>query len=366
MNDFNSSYRKAQADRIHSRLYPNGEFTCGVVPCEKKSQREVSYDALHQLQYVTIEEYVCYRNEKVEKQIWKPFDMVLDEASSIGLSHPAICHKAESTQTRARRGSKGISSYQRRIIRNGAWLLQQKYSKKRLGFLTLTLPTLKQWEVEILLTNKRGWSDLVRKVTQEMQRELERQGKPTQYIGCTEIQGRRFARTGIVAPHLHLIYVAHDGDYRYYLEANWLRKIWRRLLQNAIDECGLKSEVDTEASVDCKTIKKDAGKYIGKYMSKGGKVIEQIKESGNGALLPTNWAHCAKKLKKYILNSMDTLTDDEKRAIFNGYDLEAEGYLEWLMAIDVEINGEVQRMGYCGRLSQPRHIIVEEKWCSTL
>lgn len=362
MNYSTPDQREYQAARISSKLYPNGEFTCGVIPQEKKSQKEEDYDRLHKLQYETVQEYIFYRKDFVEKTFWKPFDMVCDEAAAIGLSYSAICHSHEEKKPRAQRGLKGISSYQRRIIRNGAWLLQKKYGKKRLGFLTLTLPTLSQEQCDALLQHKRGWGDLVRKVTQEIQRELRRKGCPTSYVGCTEIQEKRWRRTGILAPHLHLIYVAHSGDYKYYIDAKKLRAIWKRLIENMFADIGMYANIDTKAGIDCRVIKKDAARYIAKYLSKGGKLMEEIKEKEEISKIPRCWAHCSKQLKKHILEEITTLTNDEKRAIFDGYPLEEEGYLAWLFPIDIEINGELQRMGYVGQLAEPRYQIAQNVW----
>lgn len=354
--------RELQASKIGSRLYPNGEFTCGIIPEQKKqSEKERKYDELHALQSVVYEEWCFYRRGFEEKTIEKPAFLFYKEAEQVGSSYLANCHN-EPKKTRAQRGLKGITSYQRKILRNAAWLMQRKYGKRRMAMLTLTLPTLTQEQADAILTHKGGWHDLVRKFTQEFQRELRRQKAPTCYTGCTEIQEKRWRRTGVLAPHLHILYIAHEGDWKYYVDANRFREIWRRLIQNVVDDMKLDVVVDTKAGIDCSMVKKDAVAYISKYLSKGGKLIEEIKDEPNQARIPRAWAHCSKRLKRYILDSIDTLTNDEKIAIFNGYPLEEEGYLKWLFPIDVCIDEEYVRVGYAGALAEPRHQIDESRW----
>jgi hypothetical protein len=122
---------------------------------------------------------------------------------------------------------------------------------------------------------------LTRQFIQEFSREIKRSGNKASWVGCTEIQEKRFKKHGEVAPHLHIVYHAHNGDYQWFITADKIRAIWKRILENKIGEWFEQDvEVDTKAAIDTKTVRKDAGAYLGKYLSKGGKVVKEMVDKG--------------------------------------------------------------------------------------
>ncbi len=193
------------------------------------------------------------------------------------------------------------------------------------------------------------WSELVRVFIQEFSREIKRSGNKAVWVGCTEIQEKRFQKHGEVAPHLHLVYHAHNGDYRWFITADKIRAIWKRILENKIREWFEQDvEVDTKAAIDTKTVRKDAGAYLGKYLSKGGKVVKEMAEKGMAECIPSAWWHCCKELKKMIKSMVCDVPQDVKRAIHQKIDLVKRGVMAYLMPIIINDRS----FGYVGKFKK--------------
>jgi hypothetical protein len=215
----------------------------------------------------------------------------------MGLSDAIICHKGgrKKGQKAKKRGSKGITTKQRHNVIESCYLLERDYGRHCLSFLTATLPAFcDRLELDIICAN---WSSLIRKFIQELKRELDRLGYPTDMVWVTEIQEDRYQNTGVVAPHLHLISVGKKHRYA----KNWaiskakVRSLWETQLSNLLGR-----PVTCEAATRVERPRKSLKAEMGKYMSKGGKMIKQIIEDGNGDQLPKNYGGCSDSLREQI------------------------------------------------------------------
>lgn len=211
-------------------------------------------------------------------------------------SHRVALGMADPPPERARRGLKGITRHGARTVRNGAFLLQQKYGRRNLTFLTCTMPSVpqtKQFEIAL------AWPEIVRKFGQAVKRLLVAAGLSGTFVGCTEIQGARYQKDGGMPLHLHLVMVGRKYGKGWAIDANQWRSLWRNALVNEVD--GLE-DVSFAASVDCQAVKKDAAGYLGKYMSKGpGQISAMVDEDpGIAVFLPATWWICSLKLRRAI------------------------------------------------------------------
>lgn len=353
-----------QRTGLAGRLYPNGEFTLGVVPPKRVSEKERQFNADFMDQYIELEVWTAdYRGFRIEqKRYFKNDDSDLLaeklEASLIGLSLPTNSHNPElqnistASNERKPRGSKGITSYGKRMIRNGAWLIQKSVGLRRLGFLTLTLPSFPDRQ-DILCVLISEWSELVRQFFQEFNREIERKGKVPCWVGCTEIQEERFDGYGQPCPHLHAAYVAHSGNHQWYISADRMRAIWKRILEARIEAVfGEDIDVDTKPSIDCQSVKQDASAYLSKYLSKGGDILEKMKEEGYSDFIPSAWWHCSLKLKRTVKSLVSEVPSDLKLAVKQGVDLVERGVA--IYVFNVEIDGK--RYGWVGKLKRKSSI----------
>lgn len=228
--------------------------------------------------------------------------------SPLGLSDTIICHKGgrKAGQKAAKRGSKGITTHGKRRVRCACALLEEKYSKHCLSFLTATLPAFATPADFAFICSM--WSELVRKFIQELKRLLERRGFPTSMVWVTEIQEDRYRDTGDVAPHLHLIMIGKKSRFSkvWAISKGEVRALWERILSNALDK-----PVTCQAATRVERPRKSLQGEFSSYLSKGGEMIEQIVKDGKGDKLPKSYSGCSDNLKKAIDDRTQVLRGEE-------------------------------------------------------
>lgn len=353
------------------RIYPNGEFSMGAVPHRKKRREDARYDAL-------IAAGLDWRspigwseqNGRVQKDIgfnyhfdWAGYramtvPVIPDPASiPLGSSDVVISHglpvapdeKSEAVP-RAARGSRGMSARGRRQIRSACYLLRQKYHG-RLGFLTLTLPSFPYRE-DLLSFLILEWAELLRHFLIKFKRLAEKNGFPSLYAGCVEIQGERFDKFGHPCPHAHIVYVCRRKSVGndFYVSANDFRRIWRETIENRLKSLSSDCPIDFEdgASVDCVVLRKDPSRYISKYLSKGRNPIEEVKKAGLGGFLPSGWVICCSKIKSVIRELTTDIPYDYKIAILAQIPLVDRGICIYMYKIE----GEGFAAGYSGQFAR--------------
>lgn len=270
--------------------------------------------------------------------------------------HKVLPHRfingTESSQNSRKYGSKGITSYGRRVVSCSALLLEQRFGKKRLGFGTATIPPITKEGLECCLKN---WSEITRRFFEEIKRVFDRRGHKFLYVAVTEIQDKRFKKEGLPYPHLHWVYVAREKtNSTWYISASLLRSIWRRILVKMLgknvflrDPC----QKCFGASIDCSAIKKSASAYIGKYMSKGSTTVDSMKAAGF-EYYPKQWWSACKTVKEMFRCSVIHLDSNTCSEFF----YELERYLKRKIVVWhkylYKVIGEVDKcVGLVGRLS---------------
>lgn len=345
---------------LSGRLYPNGDFTLGKIPPKYKTPKEEAFDKAWEAQHDYVELYE-YKYGKREKRVYRFLDPGNQNRDPLGLSTLPNSHKPDQVsgddddqdpetpcQPRKKRGLKGITGNGKRMVSSSAWLLQKAYGKKQLGFGTVTLPSFPD-RPELLVILVDMWPELVRQFFQQLTRYLKRSGYPARWVGVTEIQPKRLEKFDEPAPHLHFVYHAHSGDYRWFISANEMRRIWRQILEAAIEPyTDGKYSVNTQAAIDTQSVKKDAGAYLAKYMSKGGDVIKMMKDKGLESFIPTAWWHCCLELKRAVKSLIVELPSDFKTAIAEGVDLVARGLAFYLKEVIIDD----KKYGWVGRLKR--------------
>jgi hypothetical protein len=229
---------------------------------------------------------------------------------AVSLSQPSGLDKPIKTY-----GQNGITSRGRLRVRDGATIMEQKYGRRSLTFATVTLPAMPNETLNHLCEN---WGEYVHRLTEEIKRELARHNAPLEIIYCTEIQEKRYLKYQQVAPHLHLLWYSYrrsiDGVCigKYAIDATWLRELNQRIIYRITGN----QDVATGASVDTQKVKKSAANYLGKYMSKGGKIVDKIKQDSKGNLLPKSWWGVTKELREQIKKAIIKVTDNVARNLF--------------------------------------------------
>ena len=252
----------------------------------------------------------------------KPSDLNDDDFAdqsdpSMGLSDVLISHKSPySTEkyikvsdlttkaSKKKRGSGGITPIAKRKIRSAVEIMQEKYSLYCLAFGTFTLPSMRPEELERVNTN---FSDLTRKLFQELTRLAERRGLDTDYAFVVEIQEKRYRAWGQFCPHIHCVMQSRKDRFAdpaiHYSE---IRAIWERLLSNLLGR-----KVDCPAATQWEKMKRRKVGEMGKYMTKGSQIAKEAIAKGDGNMLPTAWSGMSDNLKKEVKASVKILTGQE-------------------------------------------------------
>jgi hypothetical protein len=257
-----------------------------------------------------------------------------------------------SRKSRKPYGENGITNYGKKVVRNSAILLEQKYGKSRLGFVTCTLPGMDEEKCKEAIAK---WSEITRRFYQKVKRQLEKISKPFIYTGVTEIQENRFKKHGIPAPHLHFVYLCRDNARSaYFLFICQLHRAWNEALGECLSGIGV-----TRGSRDCgalggvhaKSVRKSASAYLGKYISKGCKVVESMKEAGYSEF-PKQWWTASMQMKKMFKDAIVHLPLHTCRALYDNAQLLAEAKIILSYKfVYIEFAGIERRVGIAGIMS---------------
>lgn len=258
---------------------------------------------------------------------------------SLGLSYAANSHKPPGVtknqgfapRQRKRNGQDGISGRGKRMVKSACTILEKKYGKDTLTFGTATLPSLTPEECQLVTI---VWAELTRQFQQEVKRLLIRRGLSAQFVYVVEIQEKRWYGRGELAPHLHWVCQGRcDRKDNWRIRPIEIREIWQRL----VSSIALGRSVDCSAATRIERVKKSAARYLSKYMSKGGKVLESIKEAGLGCILPTSWWGMTQELRREVLDSLICPTPEVKQyVIANRKQLKEAGLIRWYYDIFID------------------------------
>lgn len=221
------------------------------------------------------------------------------------------------------------------MVQNGCYRLEKIYSRRRLAFGTVTLPSLPDDYLLLLIAD---WSELARQFLQQLDREIARQSPRSRghFVGVTEIQPERMEKTGIPCPHLHFVYPGHAGDWQWWVTADRIRSIWRSILVARLSRWLAPDQlpiVDVRAAVNCQRLKKSAAKEMGKYLSKGS-CIKKVKDSGYSDFLPSAWWHCGRILSREVKRHIISAPLSILVAIRQGIDFVGRGLAEYWYPVE--------------------------------
>lgn len=220
-----------------------------------------------------------------------------DGIEPLGLSSAANSHKE--SEKRSRRGLKGLTSHGKRLIRNGVDYLEWRFGRQHLSFCTVTLPSV-SLEESIAIAEK--WAEIVRTFIQNIGRKLNVKGLPRWIVGSTEIQTKRYVSSGIAALHLHIVYVGRKPGGGWSISAKQIRSAWRSAIVSLLPSL---SDRDFTATENVQQVRKSAGNYLSKYVSKGQRALGDV-ATICPSRLPTSWYTCTNKLRKLILGCVRT------------------------------------------------------------
>jgi hypothetical protein len=201
-----------------------------------------------------------------------------------------------------------MTGYAKRLVRSGITILKERHGKRNLAFLTLTLPDL-PWNEMALVCSE--WGELARRVMEEISRELERHNLNPENVYVSEIQEDRWRRDRVVAPHIHAVFQGRQtGQRDWAVPKEKFREIWERILGNFLGR-----SVSLPAATRVESIKKCPKRYMTKYMTKGGEVVQEIISAGLRDMLPTSWWGASNSLRRKVKEGIIDIPKDTAHLI---------------------------------------------------
>lgn len=281
------------------KLFPNNEFTLGKLPpsiaggraeTPERDPYAIGYDGCD----VWGSRFACPSDMRPLAATPAPAQKptLPGPVPPLDLTYPFIKHAAVK---RKQRGSSGMTSYSKRMTRNAVYLLEQRYGKDNLSFLTLTVPNLEEGDLRSLAANFSYSCKLFR---QRLERLLVSKGLPKEMAGCIEPQLGRLKKHGQLAYHVHLVFPGRHPGKHWSITPNEIRMAWRETIETVLGrDC---EYADWRVCVDLKRIRRSATNYLAKYLSKNAEAVEQIKEHQSDACLPGTWNIISRSLRTAI------------------------------------------------------------------
>jgi hypothetical protein len=245
----------------------------------------------------------------------------------LGLSTPVKSRKPpEAPQTRERRG-KPMTGFAKRMLRSGIALLQRMHGKRNLAFLTVTIPNLPWYELRMVCE---AWGELATRLMEEVGRELERHELDPSYAHANEMQIERYLKDGTPAPHLHAIFQGRKtGDSRWAISIGKFRELWERILGNFLGR-----EISLPAATRVEPIRKDAKRYMSKYVSKGCEVVDRMIKDELIDFLPKSWWGMSNGLRRTVkAETVDIPKDTAYMIADHLTEYKAAGLIKWFCRV---------------------------------
>jgi hypothetical protein len=223
-------------------------------------------------------------------------DRTQNESIKMGLSAVPNSHNSPPkgfSAPRTRKGLRGIRPKAKCAVRSAVKFLETIHGIDCLFLGTVTVPPLTDAE---LLTLNQSWPSVVSSFKIAVRRQLIAAGMPEEMVIVTEVQPKRYSQTGRVYLHLHFVIVnrAYKGS-RWALQRSDLNRIWLTALSNKLNR-----PIAAAAACQLDPCHKSATNEIGKYLSKGGSIIEDIKRDGKAEFLPKSWYSITKGLRSLV------------------------------------------------------------------
>ncbi len=213
----------------------------------------------------------------------------------LGLSSDSnLTAKAETTlkPPKKKRGSNGISSRSRQLVKDAATLLQEKYGKSHLAFVTHTIPTPFVAEVHA------NWTSILHNLRRRYIRSLQKAGLSEELIMVTEYQEDRLSTSGIAVLHLHIVFVGRHRKKHWSYNCEHYKKHWQECCESFIKNAGDNDK--WKASTRVESIRKSCSSYLSKYMSKGVSTLACVLNIDASAFIPPSWHVCSQLLRSEV------------------------------------------------------------------
>jgi hypothetical protein len=322
------------------KVYPSGRVTASrrkrfnleALPCQKELTEDQEW-YLGQIKAHGIDIAIA---DKLAMESSLPLGLSSVSNLSTG-SEPTT------TKEKSRRGSNGISSFSRQRVKDAATLLEEKYGRKQLSFITHTIP---DHAITYVHSN---WTKILANLRRRYIRMLKKAGLPEELVMVSEYQEERFQKSGKAVLHLHILLVGRKryGHWEYTKEC--YKECWEECCKEYSDEC--EEQYNWNAASRIESIRKSAANYLGKYMSKGVQAIADILAICPDAFIPPSWHILSQRLRMAVKKAIKHYEGKTASQIFEWLESHAKELLRFNRYIKIPTkDGRESCVGWYGDL----------------
>lgn len=259
---------------------------------------------------------------------------------------------ASKNHTPKSRGSKGLTSYGKKMLRNGCWLLEQTAGVRAIGMFTGTLPPCDA-QTQIKICDE--WGEILRIFTQWLHRRLAPHTDKPWVLGCVEIQEKRQLKEGGLPLHCHLVFHARKGN-TYIVRKEEFREAWERAIVSCVPEA---EGLDFQASTRVEQCRKSVASYLSKYMSKG--FTSNVARNLDPAYkMPSTWWYGVGGFKRRIKKLMVYETGQIASLVWSGASAKRKHFL-YAGEVLHEHEGISFCIGVYGKVSDSLRIAIQQR-----
>jgi hypothetical protein len=331
------------------KVYPNGEFAVHV-------QRKMPVEPVEPLRRTDDQEQTTRAVQAHGIEAVRAFFGSAQQALHLGLSTPPNLQAVSKRPVRY--GLKGMPGRARKMVRNACYLLERDCGRENLSFLTLTVPDLPDAKMKLLHA---AWSKVLIAVRQKLTLRLTN-GNITdpRIVVVSEIQEKRYERTGYPILHLHCLFRGRNPYSAWAVDKSEIQQLWETTISSIVGD-----PVDCSNATRIEPVRKSAENYMGKYMSKGVAAVEVIVEAGYADWLPRQWWGMTRSLSQEI-RSLIRITHQSATALWHGLKDNIPGLCQWYRAVHAEaITGEKYLVAFYGKLTTEMNNSIESEICCT-
>lgn len=336
------------------RVYPNGEFGVGRVPAKSKLAEDERYDRMEVAGWKFAEEG---RRHELEDGT-----VLHDITDKIQTPAPKLGTVSELSQPVQKYGKNGITNYGKRIVRNAGFLMEERFGRGTLQMGTLTIPS---FDEPIMLVVCSNWAQLQKRFFEKCKRRYEKYKRPWMYVSVTEIQPRRWNQRKECGLHIHFLapsyYLGLHNEYT--LDDNWVRGAWRACISDLLSAKfpdGFRDDMLPTPNYRREKVKKSAAAYLGKYMSKGSDICEEVIADLGEEWLPSQWWSASSNLKKWLKSRTIHASGHTAEMLMRFCSDGREELLCYSAPVIIEsIFGGERIIGYSGRLTEAGYVMIQ-------
>lgn len=329
------------ASGLQAKLWPNGEVVVFKPRAKGKKKLKTFFEEGYTGGYESL-----YRVALMHLGILPPKAVPMGSSSQKNfdkLKGGSVPEGAGGPQVVTRYGRNGITAYGARRVRNCCHELQSRAPKNCVAFATVTVPEL-PFEMMACLHEK--WDEVVDTYRRKLRRKLRDDGLCGESVTVSEIQSKRYERTGIPVLHLHSVFVGRRPGKDWAISTKDHDEMWHSTLVIVLG----KDIPELSSACNIQRVRKSAEGYLGKYMTKGTKVVRELCEKGFVGWLPKQWWAANRGLCQAVDNKTRFVPDF---AEWLNHIADVKGADVWTWHKDVSIemsDGQVITMARYGRI----------------